>query len=88
MPTDWMRRAASTCATLLALSVPAALPGAVLAKDTPEKPTFTMAVGGLPGLAECREKNSHEQGDDADHDQQFHQREAAAAGSANWAIRP
>ena len=50
MPTHWMRRAASTCATLLALSVPATLPGVALAKDTPEKPTLTMAVGGLPGL--------------------------------------
>ncbi|MFM0068576.1 ABC transporter substrate-binding protein [Paraburkholderia aspalathi] len=50
MPIHWMRRAASTCATLLALSVPATLPSVALAKDTPEKPTLTMAVGGLPGL--------------------------------------
>ncbi|WP_233804222.1 ABC transporter substrate-binding protein [Paraburkholderia sp. HP33-1] len=28
----------------------AALPGATSAKDTPEMPTLTMAVGGLPGL--------------------------------------
>ncbi|PRX28385.1 NitT/TauT family transport system substrate-binding protein [Paraburkholderia sp. BL18I3N2] len=47
MPTHWMRQAAGACVTLLAL---AALPGAALAKDTPEKPALTMAVGGLPGL--------------------------------------
>ena len=47
MPTHWIRQAASACVTLLAL---AALPSAALAKDTPEKPALTMAVGGLPGL--------------------------------------
>ena len=37
----------SAFVTLLALAV---LPGVALAKDTPEKPALTMAVGGLPGL--------------------------------------
>ncbi|NIF81399.1 PhnD/SsuA/transferrin family substrate-binding protein [Paraburkholderia sp. Cy-641] len=47
MPIHWMRRAIRACVMLLAL---AALSGAALAKDTPEKTTLTMAVGGLPGL--------------------------------------
>ncbi len=41
----WFRRAASACAALLALAVHPAT-----AKETPEKPALTMAVGGLPGL--------------------------------------
>ena len=43
MPHHWMRHAACACIALLAL---ATLPAT--AKDAPEKPTLTMAVGGLP----------------------------------------
>ncbi|MPW19129.1 PhnD/SsuA/transferrin family substrate-binding protein [Paraburkholderia sp. CNPSo 3157] len=41
----WFRRAMGACATLLALATYPAI-----AKETPEKPKLTMAVGGLPGL--------------------------------------
>jgi NitT/TauT family transport system substrate-binding protein len=47
MPIRWMRHAACACFALLALAI---LPAAADAKDTPEKPALTMAVGGLPGL--------------------------------------
>jgi NitT/TauT family transport system substrate-binding protein len=42
-----MTRATGALLTLLALAV---LPRIALAKDAPEKPALTMAVGGLPGL--------------------------------------
>ncbi|MEM5385431.1 ABC transporter substrate-binding protein [Paraburkholderia phymatum] len=41
----WFRRAMGACAALLALATYPAI-----AKETPEKPKLTMAVGGLPGL--------------------------------------
>jgi NitT/TauT family transport system substrate-binding protein len=47
MPIHWVQRATRACVMLFAF---AALPGAAFAKDIPEKPTLTMAVGGLPGL--------------------------------------
>ncbi|WP_144110535.1 ABC transporter substrate-binding protein [Paraburkholderia sp. BCC1886] len=47
MPIQRMRCAAGA---LIALFTFAAAPLASLAKETPEKPTLTMAVGGLPGL--------------------------------------
>ncbi|TAL97547.1 MAG: transporter substrate-binding domain-containing protein [Paraburkholderia sp.] len=45
MPHRWTRHAAFVCVALFAIvTLPAA------AKDAPEKPVLTMAVGGLPGL--------------------------------------
>jgi NitT/TauT family transport system substrate-binding protein len=49
MPIHWMRRATRACVTLLALAA-VAQPGAAHAKDVPETPALTLAVGGLPGL--------------------------------------
>jgi len=47
MFSHWMRRAAGVFAVLFAAAVPH---GVAFAKDTPEKPALTLAVGGLPGL--------------------------------------
>jgi NitT/TauT family transport system substrate-binding protein len=45
MSNRWMQHAACVCIALLALTTMPAV-----AKDAPEKPVLTMAVGGLPGL--------------------------------------
>jgi NitT/TauT family transport system substrate-binding protein len=47
MPIHWMQRATRACSMLLGLCV---LSGTGFAKETPEMPKLTMAVGGLPGL--------------------------------------
>jgi NitT/TauT family transport system substrate-binding protein len=49
MPTHWIRRAMRAGATLLALAA-VVLCGTAQAKDAPEMPALTVAVGGLPGL--------------------------------------
>ncbi|MDE1184470.1 ABC transporter substrate-binding protein [Paraburkholderia sp.] len=46
MPTSLIQRVLAACAITLAF----AFCTSAQAKDTPEKPTLTMAVGGLPGL--------------------------------------